>query len=1024
MGDFRVRWGQRSPPFSYPNAPTKTKPSFADALEQAGYKPQGNPETEADGKVDHHVEEGQTLTGIGSLYDQQVPDLQLTNPEITNPDLIHTDDSLRVLSTERRTSLKTILTLQAELRAAATPEDKAAKEKALRTAVNADLAQAAEHQGFDTTGLKTTLDDRAADLTTLGPKDGDFSRIVGEERQAFEGSLNEMFKPLADKIAAGQKDGGKWPEVKAELVHQFEGLAKDPLEREAAINRARETLRLFGPTNSDFQQAVDDAGREILVLRPAKAIQDAYANGEVPFKGGENAVRAAVKQEDGARKAAQTLREVTAGATPETAILILQEAKVDGTKPGEKVRVVDQIATTIGRRTAIQAGALPLDELGGRDSFSSGEIRMPIERGHKDMLGDLSTVIEHIAEAPQGVEVTNETAKTISKAITDTEQQTFAEWEAELPPEARGLSQDEKKKLGREMGLPPYPEIKQSKGQVVGARDAYQLVVADGQGAGLSAAVISQLKQSGHADRAGDLFAGLIKGVSELKDNTGNAVGDFARDHLVVAADWQNSLTPEQLATALNKSLERNPGSKQAMDQRGVQTVRALSALHAAAPELQGLFGYDRFEGGLDLLEKDEKVSYAVMNSEAAWTEFGRNYLKSTQPEGERVQVSSPPTLYWTGRTIVGMTRAMSAYDGIAGRALYQPPSPGNIDTAARLSPQPTDPKLAQLSAARLATPGAATDPKMRQAAIENLAKAFENSKLDPRNGIVTTSAFGKGLAALQGSLYLASGNDLIGSDNLLYQAFGAWMYGGLALEGSQLGAGAVQNLVQSGHLPPGGFFDRLSGFASVKGRAGWEWFPKYFGKFGDALMVGYTLNYAMQGKWANAGIAGFTTLAGLLAFMKTPKAGPWSAGLSIVGVLGEFIYNDIQKTREAAYYEPQTKQFLIDAGLDPEAADTLADHDDKGNSVGRRMEQVAKTWDGKTPAQLLALLADPKNKDQLRGFVDQVNGVKPNDKGEYPQSAPPYHPPVASKYGQFRPNAQARSIDEVVDWSRKHLKS
>ena len=1027
MGEYDFRSGRRlTPPLLFPVSGPRTGPLFTEALARAKDKPQGDPEKDPDGEIDHRILQGQTLGGIGPLYQQNVADLTLTN-KIADPDLIYAGNSLRVLSTERRTSLRTILSLQKDLDAAKSPEEKSAKEKALRTAVNADLMQAAEHRGFDPAGLKGALDDRSGDLTELGPENAGFAKILREERQTVEGNINGLFQPLAGKIAAARKDPAQWPEVQAELVRQFDGLAKGGPEREAAINRARDTLRLFGPDDAKFQQAVDDAGREILVVRPAKAVQDSYRSGEVSFGGGSDALRAEAKQEDGARRAAKTLREVTAGATPETAVLILQEAnkETDGTRPGEKIKVVDQIETTIGRRTAILAGALPDHELGGRNSSISGEVKLTLSLGQKDMVGDLSAVIEHIADAPQGAAVAEDAAKAISGAITATEQQTFKDWEAKLPPEAKGLSLDDKKKLAQEMGN-PYPEIKAADGQQAHASDAYRLAVADGKGATLSAAVVAQLKQSGNTIRANDLFGGLVKAPDELKQNTQNAVGDFARDHLVVASDWQNSLTPEQLATSLNKSLERNPGSKQTMDQRGAQVVRALSVLHEAAPELKGLEGYDTFTTALTGLETDEKASYAVMNSEAAWGEFGRLYLHSTSPEPKREEVSSSPTLYWSTRSVVGMARTLAAYDGMAGRTLYQPPSTANIDAAARLSPQVTDPRLAQLASGYLASPGAATNPAMRQQSIEDLGKAFENSKLDPRNGITTTTGFGKGLAGLQGSMYLLSANDLVHSDSLVYQTFAAWLYGGMAMEGAQLGAGGLQSLVQSGRIPAGGFLDKASSFARVKGQPGWEWFPKYMDRLGGALMVAYTLDYAAKGRWANAAFAGVTTIGTFLSLMKSPKAGVWGAALAVVGIVGEYIYDGIRKEQQAAYYEGPTKQFLIDAGYDPKAAEILADHDDEGHSIGPALVPLAKEL-GTTPQKLLADLADPKNAGTLRDFVTQAQWVKPNDQGEYPMAAPPRRPPVTVPGGEQvypdGPPSRPRTIPELATWSRENLK-
>ncbi|MEY9165338.1 LysM repeat protein [Sinorhizobium fredii] len=110
---------------------------FSDAVQKAKKPlvPQGNPEKEQDGRVDHKIKRDETLTGIAPLYEQSIPDILLTNPAIRNPDVISEGESLRILSEERRTSLETIKDLHADIDKASSPADKDEKTKALTLAI-------------------------------------------------------------------------------------------------------------------------------------------------------------------------------------------------------------------------------------------------------------------------------------------------------------------------------------------------------------------------------------------------------------------------------------------------------------------------------------------------------------------------------------------------------------------------------------------------------------------------------------------------------------------------------------------------------------------------------------------------------------------------------------------------------------------------------------------------------------------------------------------------------------------------
>ncbi|MGH9915407.1 MAG: hypothetical protein ACRD63_09000, partial [Pyrinomonadaceae bacterium] len=157
----------------------------------------------------------------------------------------------------------------------------------------------------------------------------------------------------------------------------------------------------------------------------------------------------------------------------------------------------------------------------------------------------------------------------------------------------------------------------------------------------------------------------------------------------------------------------------------------------------------------------------------------------------------------------------------------------------------------------------------------------------------------------------------------------------------------------------------------------------------------------------------------------KSPKAGLWGAGLAVVGIVGEMVYNNIRRSHAASYYEGPTEQFLIQANFRPETAKILADHDDDGNSVGSIIEPLAKQLK-MTPEALTEMLRTSGDDARLKEFVRNVHQVKPDKDGNYPMSAPERLPPLKMPDGgtvsRDPSEGRARTIPELADWVGQNL--
>lgn len=169
--------------------------------------------------------------------------------------------------------------------------------------------------------------------------------------------------------------------------------------------------------------------------------------------------------------------------------------------------------------------------------------------------------------------------------------------------------------------------------------------------------------------------------------------------------------------------------------------------------------------------------------------------------------------------------------------------------------------------------------------------------------------------------------------------------------------------------------------------------FTNHLRAFGWWNVAG-TANYALQKDWARTAALGaaaggtlLSTYPGLANALRVGKfGGVVGTALTLLGSIGLSLLDKRERAQIAAKFEPNNKDFLVAAGVRPEIADILADHDDQGFSVAGRLAAMAESR-GTPPQEVLEFL-NKQDPGKVRELVDIKKTVEPGDDGNYPLTA------------------------------------
>ncbi|TNE50023.1 MAG: hypothetical protein EP343_09900 [Deltaproteobacteria bacterium] len=144
-------------------------------------------------------------------------------------------------------------------------------------------------------------------------------------------------------------------------------------------------------------------------------------------------------------------------------------------------------------------------------------------------------------------------------------------------------------------------------------------------------------------------------------------------------------------------------------------------------------------------------------------------------------------------------------------------------------------------------------------------------------------------------------------------------------------------------------------------------------------LKDGNYLNASIHGvSAAGAAVGAWSALSAAGVVGSIPGGQLVAAGLLVTG-LGLNHYKNVSESNK---YEGPTEQFLIDAGIDPDIAKQLSNHDNKGRSAGPVLAQLASRF-GMSGPEFYDYLGSLSSGD-VKKIVTHAHGVDPNDEGVF----------------------------------------
>lgn len=141
-------------------------------------------------------------------------------------------------------------------------------------------------------------------------------------------------------------------------------------------------------------------------------------------------------------------------------------------------------------------------------------------------------------------------------------------------------------------------------------------------------------------------------------------------------------------------------------------------------------------------------------------------------------------------------------------------------------------------------------------------------------------------------------------------------------------------------------------------------------GNYLDASIHGVSAAGAAVGAWSALSAAG---VVGSIPGGQLVATGLLAAGLGL---------NQYKNVSESNKYEGPTEQFLIDAGIHPDIAKQLSNHDNKGRSPGPVLAQLASRFGMSGPEFYDYLGSLPPGK--VKDIVTHAHGVDPNSEGVF----------------------------------------
>ena len=538
----------------------------------------------------------------------------------------------------------------------------------------------------------------------------------------------------------------------------------------------------------------------------------------------------------------------------------------------------------------------------------------------------------------------------------------------------------------------------------------------------LAAEVITQLQAAGRTDQADDIMQNVEDAINEIRNDLTDVFDDAANYNQELGwliSQWQPMMTEGQLTAAIENYKAENPEyveSLERIDELSVSALRVLNEFQDPETNFSGLGHADDVAGALEHLFGDEKVQFAIAQSQAATEELAI-LIDRYELDPSRNDIING-IISVTGTAVDGDFLTQEIFNKLFDISIDRSLSAA---TATQIDPATGSVRVDDFGRAENVT---AELDRLRGYADRF---GFSSPELDDvfnqldRVARSTTEGQARGrLRTLNNRLddLAASNPDLFGENSRFARKFESLgLFLGVVGAGSSI-QGAISDpqalniinaLVDTSDVAVAGLQTRIAQNL-LQNRPWFSRLPlegagRTLGGLGLVLDTYSIVSDLRQGNYVEAGFSTAGAAGGaLLVFGTTLSA--TGVGLLLVGgaVLGSYLYG---RVKEANRFESGgARAFLEGAGIDPDLANEMINNDDRGRSTAPVFTELAERLD--IDANELFDYFQTLSPREAKTLIEAAHGVDPNDEGVFPEE-------LENPYWSLRPN----DVNDLIEWMR-----
>lgn len=538
----------------------------------------------------------------------------------------------------------------------------------------------------------------------------------------------------------------------------------------------------------------------------------------------------------------------------------------------------------------------------------------------------------------------------------------------------------------------------------------------------LAAEVINQLQAAGRTDQADDIMQNVEDAVNGIRNDLTGAFDEAAEYNQELGwliSQWQAVMTDDQLTAAIENYKAENPeyvASLERIDELSVAALRVLNEFQEPETRFSGLGHADDVAGALERLLGEEKVQFAIAQSQSATEELALLIDRFELDPSRNDIINGIISVAGTSDDGDFLTQEIfnKLFDISIDRSL-------SAATATQIDPVTGSIRVDDFG--RVDNVTAELD-RLRGYADRF---GFSSPELDDvfheldRVARSTTEGQARGrLRQLDNRLndLAASSPDLFGENSRFarkFESLGLFL-GAVGAAASIKGAisepdalNILNAIVDTSDVGVAGL-NRLIATDLLRGRPWFASLPleragRVLGGLGVVLDTYSIASDLRDGNYVEAGFSTAGAAGGaLLVFGTTLSA--TGVGLLLIGgaMLGSYLYGRVQAANR--FESDGARAFLEGAGIDPDLANQMINNDDRGRSTAPVFAELAERL-GIEPNEIFDYFKTLAP-SEAKTLIEAAHGIDPNDEGVFPEE-------LENPYWSLRPN----DVNDLIEWMR-----